>query len=66
MTNISHSQGILFNNKLYFGSGDQNVYEYDPITKQQKIIQNLDKIRTSGLVLNNKIYFCSNNEGTIY
>ncbi|WP_339024527.1 hypothetical protein [Spiroplasma endosymbiont of Agriotes lineatus] len=26
------SSGIIFNNKLYFGSIDHNVYEYDPST----------------------------------
>ncbi|WP_339024006.1 PQQ-binding-like beta-propeller repeat protein [Spiroplasma endosymbiont of Agriotes lineatus] len=29
------SSGVVFNNKLYFGSGDSNVYEYDPATLLQ-------------------------------
>ncbi|WP_338954533.1 hypothetical protein [Spiroplasma endosymbiont of Polydrusus cervinus] len=24
------SSGVVFNNKLYFSSGDNSVYEYDP------------------------------------
>ncbi|WP_339025413.1 hypothetical protein [Spiroplasma endosymbiont of Agriotes lineatus] len=26
------SAGIVLNNKVYFGSKDHNVYEYDPVT----------------------------------
>ncbi len=43
---IFRTSGVALNNKLYFSSNDSNVYEYDTSTGQQKIIQNLDKIRT--------------------
>ncbi|WP_425378412.1 ETX/MTX2 family pore-forming toxin [Spiroplasma endosymbiont of Polydrusus pterygomalis] len=55
-----YSSGVVFNNKLYFGSQDRNVYEYDPVTNQQKIvITTKDKIYSSGVVFNNKLYFGS-------
>ncbi|WP_338954535.1 hypothetical protein [Spiroplasma endosymbiont of Polydrusus cervinus] len=28
------TSGIVLNNKIYFGSDDNSVYEYDPVTKQ--------------------------------
>jgi hypothetical protein len=52
--------GTVLNNKLYFGSFDNNVYEYDPATNQQKIVIVTGGVVTSlGVVLNNKIYFGS-------
>ncbi|WP_339023924.1 PQQ-binding-like beta-propeller repeat protein [Spiroplasma endosymbiont of Agriotes lineatus] len=54
------SSGILLNNKIYFGSADHNVYEYDLATGQQKIIITTNGgIWSSGAVLNNKVYFGS-------
>ncbi|WP_339024778.1 PQQ-binding-like beta-propeller repeat protein [Spiroplasma endosymbiont of Agriotes lineatus] len=51
------SSGVVFNNKLYFGSSDNNVYEYDPATEQQKIvIKTNGEVISSGVVLNNKLY----------
>ncbi|RUO86005.1 hypothetical protein [Spiroplasma endosymbiont of Megaselia nigra] len=32
------SSGVALNNKVYFGSDDHNVYEYDPATGQQKVV----------------------------
>ncbi|WP_338989164.1 PQQ-binding-like beta-propeller repeat protein [Spiroplasma endosymbiont of Seladonia tumulorum] len=54
------SSGVVLNNKLYFGSFDHNVYEYNPETGQQKVvITTNDGIWSSGVVLNNKVYFGS-------
>ncbi|WP_338955160.1 hypothetical protein [Spiroplasma endosymbiont of Polydrusus cervinus] len=53
---------MVFNNKLYFGSDDHNVYEYDPVTEQQKIVMTASNwIRSLGIgvSLNNKLYFGS-------
>ncbi len=33
-----HYSGVVLNNKLYFVSFDHNVYEYDPVTGEQKIV----------------------------
>ncbi|WP_342277340.1 ETX/MTX2 family pore-forming toxin [Spiroplasma endosymbiont of Nephrotoma flavescens] len=50
----------MFNNKLYFGSDDRKVYEYDPVTQQQKVvITTSGVVRSSGIVFNNKLYFGS-------
>ncbi|WP_339025162.1 hypothetical protein [Spiroplasma endosymbiont of Agriotes lineatus] len=39
------ASGIILNKKLYFGSHDKNVYEYDPATNQQKLsLQQMDKL----------------------
>ncbi len=39
---------------------DHNVYEYDPVTNQQKIVlRATESIRSSGVVLNSKLYFGS-------
>ncbi|WP_346350317.1 hypothetical protein [Spiroplasma endosymbiont of Calodromius spilotus] len=55
-----YASGIILNNKVYFGSQDHNVYEYDPVTNQQIIvIRTENKIFSSGVVLNNKVYFGS-------
>ncbi|WP_342264837.1 PQQ-binding-like beta-propeller repeat protein [Spiroplasma endosymbiont of Clivina fossor] len=54
------SSGVVFNSKLYFGSWDGNVYEYDPATGQQKIVIKANSIVfSSGVVFNNKLYFGS-------
>ncbi|WP_339024390.1 hypothetical protein [Spiroplasma endosymbiont of Agriotes lineatus] len=54
------SSGVILNNKMYFGSWDHNVYEYDPVTEQQKIVSRLNGgVDSNGVVLNNKIYFGS-------
>ncbi len=54
------SSGVVFNNKLYFGSLDNNVYEYDSATGQQKIvIRTNDSVVSLGVVFNNKLYFGS-------
>ncbi|WP_339024275.1 PQQ-binding-like beta-propeller repeat protein [Spiroplasma endosymbiont of Agriotes lineatus] len=54
------SSGVVFNNKLYFGSWDKNVYEYDPTTDQQKIVIKANSVvQSSGVVFNNKLYFGS-------
>ncbi|RUO86099.1 PQQ-binding-like beta-propeller repeat protein, partial [Spiroplasma endosymbiont of Megaselia nigra] len=61
-----NSSGVALNNKLYFGSDDGKVYEYDPATGQQKIvIRTNGYINFSGSVLNNKIYFGSD-DGKVY
>ncbi|RUO86533.1 PQQ-binding-like beta-propeller repeat protein [Spiroplasma endosymbiont of Megaselia nigra] len=53
--------GVVLNNKVYFGSSDNNVYEYDTTTGQQKIvIVTNGGIISSGVSLNNKVYFGSN------
>ncbi|WP_342262456.1 MULTISPECIES: PQQ-binding-like beta-propeller repeat protein [unclassified Spiroplasma] len=52
--------GIVLNNKLYFCSIDNNIYEYDPATEQQKIVITTGGVVTSsGVVLKNKVYFGS-------
>ncbi|WP_339025293.1 PQQ-binding-like beta-propeller repeat protein [Spiroplasma endosymbiont of Agriotes lineatus] len=57
---IVRSDGIIFNSKVYFGSWDHNVYEYDPLTGQQKVVIRANgEIWTSGVMLNNKLYFGS-------
>ncbi|RUO85950.1 hypothetical protein [Spiroplasma endosymbiont of Megaselia nigra] len=59
-TNVNVStSGVVLNNKLYIGSNDHKVYEYDPATGQQKEVINIEKDQTysSGIVLNNKVYF---------
>ncbi len=53
--------GVVLNNKVYFGSVDHNVYEYNPITKQQKIVIRTDSTINYLSELNNKIYFGSGN-----
>ncbi|WP_342263362.1 PQQ-binding-like beta-propeller repeat protein [Spiroplasma endosymbiont of Clivina fossor] len=54
------ASGILLNNKIYFGSDDHNVYEYDPATGQQKIVIRTEgEVWSSGVILNNKLYFGS-------
>ncbi|UZQ29679.1 MAG: hypothetical protein OHM56_11070 [Spiroplasma phoeniceum] len=58
-SNISYS-GIVLNNKLYWGSDDHNVYEYDPATGEQKIVITTNYVvSSSGVVLNNKLYWGS-------
>ncbi|RUO85921.1 hypothetical protein D9R21_06050 [Spiroplasma endosymbiont of Megaselia nigra] len=62
----TNSFRVLLNNKVYFCSNDNNVYEYNPETKQQKIIITADgPILLPGFVLNNKLYFILNN-GQVY
>ncbi|WP_342277341.1 PQQ-binding-like beta-propeller repeat protein [Spiroplasma endosymbiont of Nephrotoma flavescens] len=53
------SSGIVFNNKLYFGSNDGKVYEYDPVTQQKVVITTNGVVLSSGIVFNNKLYFGS-------
>ncbi|WP_338991490.1 hypothetical protein [Spiroplasma endosymbiont of Seladonia tumulorum] len=54
------SSGVVLNNKLYFGSFDHNVYEYNPKTEQQKVVITTNgSILSSGVALNNKLYFGS-------
>ncbi|WP_339025388.1 hypothetical protein [Spiroplasma endosymbiont of Agriotes lineatus] len=53
---------LQINKKLYFGSQDHNVYEYDPATGQQKIvIRTKNGIHGGGITLKNKLYFGSDN-----
>ncbi|WP_338989066.1 hypothetical protein [Spiroplasma endosymbiont of Seladonia tumulorum] len=60
------SSGVVLNNKVYFGSRDNSVYEYDPATGQQKIVINTNgDVVSSGVVLNNKVYFGSV-DGNVY
>ncbi|WP_215826075.1 outer membrane protein assembly factor BamB family protein [Spiroplasma endosymbiont of 'Nebria riversi'] len=57
---IVRSDGIILNNKVYFGSADNKVYEYDPATGQQKIVIITEvEVWSSGVILNNKVYFGS-------
>jgi len=60
-TNGIESDGIVFNNKLYFGSLDGKVYEYDPATEQQKVVITTGGpiYKASGVIFNNKLYFSS-------
>ncbi|MBW3059430.1 hypothetical protein D6D54_08390 (plasmid) [Spiroplasma poulsonii] len=61
--NKIQTSGIIFNNKLYFGSDDSNVYEYDPTTGQQKIVITTNRrVQTSGIIFNNKLYFGSDDK----
>lgn len=63
---IIRSAGIILNNKVYFGSSDHNIYEYDPVTQQKRIIFTTGSWNeSSGVVLNNKLYFGSA-DGNIY
>ncbi|WP_215826289.1 outer membrane protein assembly factor BamB family protein [Spiroplasma endosymbiont of 'Nebria riversi'] len=63
---IVRSDGIILNNKVYFGSGDNKVYEYDPVTGQQKIvIKKNGFIWSSGVIFNNKLYIGSD-DGNVY
>ncbi len=62
----TNSFRVLLKNKVYFCSNDNNVYEYNPETKQQKIIITTNSpILLPGFVLNNKLYFILNN-GQVY
>ncbi len=54
------SSGVALNNKVYFGSYDNKVYEYDQTTGQQKVvIKTNNNISSNILVINNKLYVCS-------
>ncbi|WP_215826885.1 PQQ-binding-like beta-propeller repeat protein [Spiroplasma endosymbiont of 'Nebria riversi'] len=54
------SSGVVFNNKIYFGSSDNNVYEYNPAIKKQKIVFKTNgEILSKGIILNNNLYFGS-------
>ncbi|WP_338989942.1 hypothetical protein [Spiroplasma endosymbiont of Seladonia tumulorum] len=60
------SSGVVLNNKLYFGSFDHNVYEYNPETEQQKVVITTNgSVFSSGVALNNKLYF-SSYDGSVY
>ncbi|WP_215825898.1 hypothetical protein [Spiroplasma endosymbiont of 'Nebria riversi'] len=60
---IIYSSGIVFNDKLYFGSDDNNVYEYNPVTGQQKIVMTTNAwTASSGAILNNKLYIGSSDK----
>lgn len=57
---LIYNSGLILNNKIYYGSNDHNVYEYDPTTKEQKIVIVAGKaVCSSGVALNNKVYFSS-------
>ncbi|WP_339025345.1 hypothetical protein [Spiroplasma endosymbiont of Agriotes lineatus] len=52
--------GVVLNNKLYIGSKEHNIYEYDPVTEQTKVVIKTNNwIDSSGVVLNNKLYIGS-------
>ncbi|GAA6238814.1 MAG: hypothetical protein SPLM_09290 [Spiroplasma phoeniceum] len=58
-----YSSGVVLNNKLYIGSFDEDVYEYDPATKKSKVVIRTDgEVHSSGVVLNNKLYIGSDDE----
>ncbi|UZQ30839.1 MAG: hypothetical protein OHM56_04860 [Spiroplasma phoeniceum] len=51
------SSGVVLNNKIYFGSYDNNVYEHDPATGEKIVIRTDSGIHSLGIVLNNKLYW---------
>ncbi len=60
------SSGVVLNDKVYFGSADNKVYEYDPAANQQRIVINTNgDVDYSGVVLNNKLYIGSD-DGKVY
>ncbi|RUO85809.1 outer membrane protein assembly factor BamB family protein, partial [Spiroplasma endosymbiont of Megaselia nigra] len=60
------SSGVILNNKIYFSSYGDKVYEYNPTTGKQKVVLITSRsISSSGVALNNKLYFSSDN-GKVY
>ncbi|WP_215826382.1 hypothetical protein [Spiroplasma endosymbiont of 'Nebria riversi'] len=48
---------------MYFGSDDNNVYEYNPVTGKQKIVMTTNaRTASSGAILNNKLYIGSSDK----
>ncbi len=54
------TNGVVYNNKLYFAADDYYVYEYNLINHHvNKIFKANNLIKSNGIVVNNKLYFGS-------
>ncbi|WP_127092675.1 PQQ-binding-like beta-propeller repeat protein [Spiroplasma poulsonii] len=54
------TNGVVYNNKLYFAADDYYVYGYNPRNNQvNKILKASNLIKSNGIVVENKLYFGS-------
>ena len=54
------TNGVVYNNKLYFAADDCYVYEYNPSNNQvNKIFKANNLIKSNGIVVDDKLYFGS-------